>query len=61
MVQVGISNEGTIVTKNRAWRRRRKNTAELEGKPKNYYTTKQVKTRKKKNGKKIKVRKKHSK
>lgn len=58
---LGLSNEGTIIRKNRAWRRARRNTAQLEGKPKNYYTTKQTHTRRKKNGKVVKVRKKSSK
>lgn len=36
---IGIDNNGQIVIKNRAYRRRRKNTAELEGrKSKHFYT-----------------------
>lgn len=36
---IGINNDGQIVIKNRAYRRKRKNTAELEGrKSKHYYT-----------------------
>ena len=47
---------------NRLQRRKFKNRAQVEGKPsKKYYTTKQTKTRKKKNGKKVQVRKTSSK
>lgn len=42
---------------NRLQRRSFKNRAQTEGKSKKYYTTKQTKTRKKKNGKKVTVRK----
>lgn len=58
---IGIDNEGHLVVKNRAWRRKAKTQAQLEGKPKSFYTTKQTKKRKKKNGKTVKVRKKSSK
>lgn len=51
--QVGIGKDGTLVVKNRKWRRTRISTAEMEGKPKSYFTTKQIKTRKK-NGKRVK-------
>lgn len=57
-VQVGFDNSGNLVAKNRAYRRKRRTTAELNGLPKSYYTTKQVKTRRKKNGKRTQVRKK---
>lgn len=40
-----ISNDGKLVKKNRAFRRRMKTIAELEGKTKNYYTKKKTKTR----------------
>ena len=46
---------------NRLQRRKFKNRAQVEGKSKKYYTTKQTKTRKKKNGKKVQVRKTSSK
>lgn len=58
--QVGFSNTGEIIVKNRAYRRRRINTAQLDGLSKKYYTTEQTKTRKR-NGKTIKIRKKSSK
>lgn len=46
--KVGFNNQGQVVTKNRAYRRRWKNRAMLEGKPsKKWYTTKQTKSRKK--------------
>lgn len=52
---VGLDNDGHIVIKNRAYRRKRKSTAELEGrKSKHYYT-------RKKNGKKSRKSKKNSK
>ena len=51
---VGLSNDGQLVIKNRAYRRRWKNTAELEGrKSKHYYTKKRSK-----NGRKSKKSKK---
>lgn len=55
--RVGLGNNGTIVVKNRAYRRRWRTTAELEGKSKNYYTKKKTHKRKR-NGKTITVRKK---
>lgn len=58
MVQVGFNNDGEVVVKNRAYRRRKITVAELDGKSKKFYTTKQTKTRKKKNGKTTKIRKK---
>lgn len=58
--QVGFTNDGDIVVKDRAWRRRRKNSAELDGLSKKFYTTKRIKTRKR-NGKTTKIRKKSSK
>lgn len=57
-VQAGFDNQGNIVVKNRQYRRRRRNVAELEGRSKKFYTTKQVKIRRKKNGKQVKIRKK---
>ena len=49
--QVGFGNDGSIVVKNRAYRRAWKNRAMLEGKSsKKYYTTKRTKSRKKRNG-----------
>lgn len=56
--KLGLSNDGTIIVKNRAWRRNRKNAAQLDGKPRNFYTTKQYHLRRKKNGKVVKVSKK---
>lgn len=58
--KLGLDNSGEVVVKNRAWRRRRKNVADIEGKPHKYYTTKQVKVRKKKSGKRTKITKKSS-
>lgn len=53
---IGLDNSGQIVVKNRAFRRLRRNTAELEGrKSKHYYT------KKKANGKKSRKSKKYSK
>lgn len=46
--KVGLTNDGQIVVKNRAYRRAFKNRAMLEGKPsKKYYTTKRTKNRRK--------------
>lgn len=46
---IGLNNDGQIVIKNRAYRRKRKNTAELEGhKSKHYYT------KRRRNGRKAK-------
>lgn len=53
--KVGLDNSGHIVFKNRAFRRRWKNRAELEGKKSKHYYTR------KKNGKKSRKSKKHSK
>ena len=45
--KVGIDNTGSIVVKNRAYRRARKNRAMLEGqKSKKFYTQKKRKARK---------------
>lgn len=52
----GFNNKGQIVVKNRAYRRKRKTVAELEGKSKNYYTKKKTKVRRK-NGKSKVIRK----
>ena len=52
----GLNNKGQIVVKNRAYRRRSKTTAELEGKTRNYYTKKKTKTRRR-HGKNKVVRK----
>lgn len=47
--KVGFGNDGTIVVKNRAYRRAFKNRAMLEGqKSKKYYTQKKRKNRRKK-------------
>lgn len=47
--KVGFSNDGTIVVKNRAYRRAFKNRAMLEGKKsKKFYTQKKRKNRRKK-------------
>ena len=49
--KIGFGNDGTIVVKNRAWRRAWKNRAMLEGKStKKYYTAKKTKSRRKNNG-----------
>lgn len=46
--KVGINNQGSIVVKNRAWRRIWKNRAMIEGKcSKKWYTTKMTKSRRK--------------
>ena len=58
-VQIGFSNNGGVVVKNRAYRRRRRTIAELDGISKKFYTTKHV--RKRKNGKQVKIRKKSGK
>ena len=50
--QLTPDNNGNLVVKNRAWRRKRKNLAQLEGKSKKFYTTKRKNKRKKKKGKK---------
>ena len=55
---VGLDNSGNVVTRNRAWRRRRKTASQLDGLSKKYHTTKQTIKRRKKNGKIVKVRKK---
>lgn len=48
---IGLNNDGQIVIKNRAYRRKRKNTAELEGhKSKHYYTKRRRNGRKTKRG-----------
>ena len=48
---IGFNNDGQIVIKNRAYRRKRKNTAELEGrKSKHYYTKRRRNGRKAKRG-----------
>ena len=48
---IGLNNDGQIVIKNRAYRRKRKNTAELEGrKSKHYYTKRSRNARKAKRG-----------
>ncbi len=57
-VAVGFDNSGGVVFKNRAYRRRQITTTDMEGKPRSFYTTKQTKLRKKKNGKTVKIRKK---
>ena len=55
-IPIGIDNSGQIVVKNRAYRRRWRNRAELEGlKSKKFYT------KKRNNGKKSRKSKKHSK
>ena len=47
--KAGFDNEGHVVVKNRAYRRRWKNRAMLEGKKsKKYYTQKKRKSRRKK-------------
>ena len=47
--KAGFDNEGHVVVKNRAYRRRWKNRAMLEGKKsKKYYTQKKKKSRRKK-------------
>lgn len=56
-IQVGFSNTGEIVVKNRAYRRKKRTIADLDGLPRSYYTTKQTKTRRR-NGKQTKIRKK---
>lgn len=49
--RIGLDNNGNIVIKNRAYRRRRKNTAELENrKSKRYYTKRRKNGRKAKRG-----------
>lgn len=49
--RIGLDNNGNIVIKNRAYRRRRKNTAELENrKSKRYYTKRRKNGRKTKRG-----------
>lgn len=53
----GIDNNGNIVAKNRAYRRKAKTVAQLEGKTKNYYTKKKTKKRRSKNGKVKVIRK----
>lgn len=46
--RVGFNNQGQLVVKNRAYRRRWKNLAQIEGrKSKKYYTTKRKKNRRK--------------
>lgn len=46
--KAGFDNEGHVVVKNRAYRRRWRNRAMLEGKPsKKWYTTKRTKSRRK--------------
>lgn len=57
MDTVGIDNSGNIVAKNRAYRRRHRTIAQLENKSKKFYTTSQVRKRKR-NGKTTKIRKK---
>lgn len=42
---IGIDNQGRVVAKNRAYRRKAKTVAQLEGKSKNFYTKKKTKTR----------------
>lgn len=58
--QVGFTNDGQLVVKNRWYRRQKRTTAQLDGLSKKYYTTKQTKVRKR-NGKTIKIRKKSGK
>ena len=45
--KAGFDNQGNIVVKNRAYRRRWQNRAMLEGRSKKYYTTKRTKKRRK--------------
>ena len=45
--KVGFDNQGNVIVKNRAYRRRWKNRAMMEGRPKKYYTTKMTKKQKK--------------
>ena len=48
---IGLNNNGQVVIKNRAYRRKRKNTAELEGrKSKHYYTKRRKNGRKTERG-----------
>ena len=48
---IGLNNDGQMVIKNRAYRRKRKNTAELEGrKSKHDYTKRSRNGRKAKRG-----------
>jgi hypothetical protein len=49
--KVGLDNDGHMVIKNRAYRRKRKNLAELEGrKSKHFYTKRRANGRKAKRG-----------
>lgn len=41
----GLNNQGQVVVKNRAYRRKVKTLSQLEGKTKNYYTKKKTKKR----------------
>ena len=47
---LGLDNDGSVVSKNRAFRRKWKNRAMLEGRPKKYYTTKKTKGRRRRHG-----------
>lgn len=55
--KIGIDNSGSVVVKNRRFRRRRLNSAQLDGKPRNFYTTPQTKKRTR-HGKTVKISKK---
>ncbi len=49
--KVGLDNDGHMIIKNRAYRRKRKNLAELEGrKSKHFYTKRRANGRKAKRG-----------
>ena len=45
-VKVGFDNNGQIVIKNRAWRRKFKNRAQLENKKSNKFYTKKKRSKK---------------
>lgn len=40
---IGFSTDGQVFIKNRAWRRKRKTKADLDNKPKKFYTKKRRK------------------
>lgn len=44
--KAGFDNQGHVIVKNRAYRRRWRNRAELEGRPRGYYTKKKSRRKK---------------